>query len=304
MLNNTAAVLEGCLPDPDKINFVYRTNNEGKPGTVFDPVGIDHFELANKTYFWMQDGIILNNSFNATALNVFHDPEGSEGMQFGVDGVSLVTCPMAPNGPDIDAYTVKETPLHHDFGDGRRAFVGCGILPNTETASALEPDGYIYVYGYINGKGRSDLIVSRTRAEIFYDFSAWEFFTGSDWSKTLADSAIVAENISHELSVTPIREGKNKGQYLLVSQKNGAGHVVCCRLGDTPWGPFGPMIDLFHSDEWLAGEAIYTYNAKSHPHLSEPGTLLVSYNVNSLVMNAHVKNGDIYRPRFIVLKEV
>ena len=37
----------------------------------------------------------------------------------------------------------------------------------------------------------------------------------------------------------------------------------------------------------------------AHPHLSKPGELLISYNVNTLNFWDHFNYADIYRPRFI-----
>ena len=47
------------------------------------------------------------------------------------------------------------------------------------------------------------------------------------------------------------------------------------------------------------GNNYYTYNAKAHPHLSEEGSLLISYNVN--VINGDAVNTTDYHPRFIKL---
>ena len=44
------------------------------------------------------------------------------------------------------------------------------------------------------------------------------------------------------------------------------------------------------------------YNAKAHPHLSDPDHLLISYNVNTNIGGDfwyHFERGDLYRPRFI-----
>ena len=311
MPNNTLAVLKGDQPDPEQIQFIYRRSPSGKPGTVFDPPGIDHFELAGKRYFWLQDGIIIDDTLYVTALNVYHDPEKPEGLLFGVDGVSLIHCPMTSEGPDIDSYTVSETPLYHAFqeGEGARgggtAYVGCGIFPNTVSAGAPNPDGYIYVYGYINKDGRSDLIASRVEPACFGSFADWEFYCGDEaqpWCRDLSSVAVITENVSHELSVSPLPW--DSGKYILISQKDIAGHLITYRIGETPVGPFGEMADLYHTDEWLKGEGITTYNAKAHPHLSKPDELLVSYNVNTLSTDTHIKNGDVYRPRFIAVKEI
>jgi hypothetical protein len=51
-----------------------------------------------------------------------------------------------------------------------------------------------------------------------------------------------------------------------------------------------------------ANPSVYYYHAKAHPHLSEPGSLLVSFNVNATNFWDHFAWADIYRPRFLRLR--
>ncbi|MCL2710135.1 MAG: DUF4185 domain-containing protein [Planctomycetaceae bacterium] len=71
--------------------------------------------------------------------------------------------------------------------------------------------------------------------------------------------------------------------------------------GSSPIGPFGEAV-IFHRapEPTEMGPPIYSYNAKAHPHLSAPGLLLISYNVNRLRSLPHTT--DDYRPRFIELR--
>ena len=97
--------------------------------------------------------------------------------------------------------------------------------------------------------------------------------------------------------MTPVVAGPLKGKYLLVSM-----HVereLYIRIGESPVGPCGPRIDIYHTQEPDAGQEIYTYNAKAHPSLSPTGEWLISYNVNSRDWDSLIDNGDIYRPRFL-----
>jgi hypothetical protein len=100
--------------------------------------------------------------------------------------------------------------------------------------------------------------------------------------------------LSTEFSVTPLPDGR----FLLAYQKLGIGQETAVRLGPSPTGPFGPAVTLWTCPEADLDPDIYCYNAKAHPHLSEPGELLISYNVNTFDFADHV-HADIYRPRFI-----
>jgi len=74
---------------------------------------------------------------------------------------------------------------------------------------------------------------------------------------------------------------------------------VVAAIGYSPVGPFGPPRILWHAPEPDLDPDIYTYNAKAHPHLSQPGELIVSYNVNTFDFADHFAHAGIYRPRFI-----
>ena len=77
---------------------------------------------------------------------------------------------------------------------------------------------------------------------------------------------------------------------------------VGLRLGETPYGPFGPVVNVWECQEGRQ-KNIFTYNAKAHPHLSAPGEFLISYNVNAFDFFNEIKaQPNLYRPRFIKLK--
>ena len=86
-------------------------------------------------------------------------------------------------------------------------------------------------------------------------------------------------------------------------QVDGMSPTVGMRIGKTPYGPFGPIIKLWDCKPDLEEKTYLVYNAKAHPSLSEPGELLISYNINSLEFIKDLgKNPNLYRPRFIRVK--
>jgi hypothetical protein len=101
------------------------------------------------------------------------------------------------------------------------------------------------------------------------------------------------------LSVSPLPDGR----YALVFQTDGLGNDVGLRLGLSPQGPFGPVIKLYHAPENDMNKSLVPYNAKVHTNLSNPGELLISYNVISLDFFNDIKRwGHHYHPRFIRVK--
>lgn len=58
-------------------------------------------------------------------------------------------------------------------------YFGSGIFVNTKAANAPNPDGYVYIYGLI--EGNKSLIVARTLPKNIEQFTTWRFWNGNDW---------------------------------------------------------------------------------------------------------------------------
>lgn len=197
--------------------------------------------------------------------------------------------------PLLDQIQV-DTPLHFIPADGRGEMIfGAGIMANTAEAGAPHPDGYIYIYGTQNDPFIKKLVAARVLPNEFEDFGKWRFWDGAAWSPDIETAAPLANRISSELSVSPLPDGR----VVLVFQLDTLGRDVAIRIGDGPVGPFGDIVTLWRCPEPDTGPDIFCYNAKAHPHLSRPGELLISYNVNTFDFFGHFASADIYRPRFI-----
>jgi hypothetical protein len=170
-------------------------------------------------------------------------------------------------------------------------------LANTKKAGVKNADGYIYVYG-VKGPGK-EVLVARVLPKKFEDFTHWQFWTGKTWSKNLKEAFSIADKASNELSVTQLKDGR----YAMIFQINGISNKVGLRLGKSPVGPFGDVIEVWDCSKDLLNKNFFAYNAKAHPALSGKNGLLISYNINSFDfpndLNAHPQ---LYRPRFIKLK--
>ena len=282
MVNHTAAVLTNYEPEQktdraDTIRFLYGKNANGERTNLFD-----------KKY-WLQDGIVIDNKLYLTAFT----PDA----RWKPTQIDLITIPLLSSETfDWEKVTIAERfPLFAENEQYQLLF-GVGILDHSAT------DGYIYVYGYrdtLRG-GRKHLVAARVKPESYADGKQWRFWNGKDWVKdcteTFRDEALLAERVSTELSVTPIAKDK----FLLVFTQDVMSDRIAYKVGSSPIGPFGETVVFYRALEPQAmGEGIYVYNAKAHPHLSAPGLLLVSYNVNRL--GSLPRNANEYRPRFIEL---
>ena len=190
-----------------------------------------------------------------------------------------------------------DVPFFIGGNDSNSMSFGSGILVNTIAAGAINPDGYVYVYG-VKGTNKN-LVVSRVASKDFERTGEWQFWDGSHWIAEMSKVAGITDHVSNELSVSPLPDGR----YVLFFQVDGISSTIGVRVGSSPVGPFGPIIKVYDCSADLVGKKIYTYNAKAHPALSGKGELLVSYNVNSFDFENDIRlYPNLYRPRFIRVK--
>ena len=282
MVNHSAAVLTNYEPSQkmernDSLRFFYGTNGDGSRSNLFE-----------KKY-WFQDGIVIGKKLYLTGFI----PD----RRWKPTQIDLLSLPLLSSEIlDWEGVTVTERlPLLVENEQFLIIF-GVGILDHTAT------DGFVYVYGYrdtLRG-GVKHLVAARVKPESFADVGQWRFWNGTEWVQdcTVAfrEEALLAERVSTELSVTPIA----KDRFLLVFVQDVMSDRIAYKIGSSPIGPFGKTVVFYQAPEpKTLGSGIYVYNAKAHPHLSEPNLLLISYNVNRLGSLPH--NTNEYRPRFIEL---
>lgn len=255
------------------------------------------------TWFWLQDGLVLNNHIYFLPLIITSDLEKPEGLQFAVEGVCMVKAPIDGKEVAFEKHTQKPTPLFNKH-DGREMVFGAAIMNNTKEAGFKNGDGYVYIYGYSTTDGTREMHVARVLPDAFEDIDAWTFYKDGAWVDDVEEASGVLDNISCEMSVTPIETGVNEGKYLAVYQYNVDSDYVAYSIGDSPVGPFTEANIVYECEEpKTMKRKTYSYNAKAHPHLSSSGEILVTYNVNTYDMAHHYDNCEVYHPRFIRLKD-
>lgn len=299
VLNNTSAEFNGNCPE--KLDFRIRATSDGKPDSLI-PNPDD-----GRYFYWLQDCLIHNNRYISFTDNIVFDESGMEGFQFNLVGVDMVSIPIRDGSLDFDRVRTKETTL---FTESPRSYFGCAVLPNTYEAQMPFADGYVYIYGLKdNGLLAKSLLVSRVIPDQIEDFSQYSFYNGTEFVAGIENAAVICEEGGAEMSITPITTGEYAGRYLFIYSDANIGNRISCRIGDTPAGPFSESMLLYEIRESenirrFGGQKIYTYNAKAHYHISSEDSLLISYNVNSQDFESHLKNAEIYRPRFLRLKRI
>ncbi|MBG9377340.1 DUF4185 domain-containing protein [Panacibacter sp. DH6] len=293
MMNNSVAYFTGASPDPGKIKYFWRKDSAGNPLSMFEP---NTPNAPEKSYYWLGDGF-MNHARDSTiyifAYLIRNIPGGI--YPFEDIGVSMIALPKNSR-PPYAGQQQKETPLFFTDAKGKTVFGIC-VLPNTTGAGAPKPDGYVYVYG-VRGMNK-ELVVARVQDTAFDNFSEWRFWDGLSWNTDMHACAALTDNISNEMSVTFMPDGRVIAAYQLKT----ANTTVAIAAGATPWGPFQPAKKVWETPEAYDDLDFYTYNAKAHPNLSKPGELLISYNVNSFdFLDDIVKHPHHLRPRFISVK--
>ena len=296
MIHNSVATLKGSLPEEKNIKFDWDKNSKGAPESLFIP---NTPASKDGDYYWLGDGFVnqaLNDKTYIFGYRI-RDVKGANAFGFEHVGSTFIIIPKGSKPPfkdqkqmDIPFFALGEN------GSETMAF-GSGIFVNTAKAGAPNPDGYVYVYG-VRGKEKN-LVVARVLPKDFEKFDEWKFWDGSNWVAEMNKVANITNHVSNELSVTPLADGR----YALFFQVDGISSKIGVRLGSSPAGPFGPIINVYDCKGALTSKELFAYNAKAHPALSKPGELLVSYNVNSFDFHNDIKlYPNLYRPRFIRIK--
>lgn len=294
MVNNSIAYMQGKNPTEANITFHVDKDSEGKSQSLF-PMNLEIAEDGE--YYWLGDGFV-NPSNQNTYIFGYRVVNKPEYPVFGFDimGGAIIKLHADDRFPFRRQEQIS-FPFFYPIKPQVVGSFGAGILVNTESSRVPNPDGYIYVYG-VRDPGK-ELLISRVLPAKFEDFDAWKFWNGKKWVRDYLKAEPVTDGVSNELSVTPLPNGK----YILIFTAGGVEPAVHMRIGESPIGPFGPIISIWDCSDAIEEPEFFAYNAKAHPSLSQPGELLISYNVNSFKFWDQVRDHpNLYRPRFFKLK--
>lgn len=294
MINNSIGFLKGRQPESDMMSFHYKAKVDHTPASLFVP----RTERSKEDdYYWLGDGFVNvegDGNLYIFAYPIHHvDTTGIGGFGFEQIGVNLLKIPFDGVMPNFERTEQIETPF---FDIEKQTSFGSAIYVNTESAGAPHPDGNIYIYAVSNLNKRKGLIVARIASSSFLDFDKWRFWNGFAWVTDVKDADHIAWDVSNEMSVSPLPNGK----IALVYQYFTLSDDVTIQIGESLTGPFNEQKTVYKVSKEGWGNNYFPYNAKAYPHLSTPDSLLISYNVNSFdFFNDILNDPNLYRPRYV-----
>ncbi len=254
---------------------------------------------ALNSWLWLQDGVVIGDSHYFIPLVVNTDLSQPEGLQFKITDTALIETKIKDGKLDFSRVTQKIAPLLSKK-DNVEYIIGGAIFANTKQANSLNPDGYIYVYGYRSTFGLRQMVLARVKEEEFSLFDSWQYYTKEGWSYELTDAKPLLDHISPEFSVSEIREGVNKGKYIANFTFDTNTNEIAFSIGESLLGPFSkPQVIYLTPEQEKYKSTTYTYNSKAHPHLSKSKEILVTYNTNTYSFDHNMSDYRVYRPRFI-----
>jgi hypothetical protein len=267
MVNNTIAL----KPTGGKATFFYRTNSDGHPASVFQPIDVTN------SFFWPWDGIRSDRGLFVFLMQVRHTTDKSV-WGFDVFATQLAFVPN-PDGPPQDwKITLKKVPFK-PFG-----------------WAVMRDANFIYIYGSNRKKGGSFL--ARAPESALDDFGQWRFYSDGQWQEDAARATPVFPEAPSEGSVRWLGD---LHRFVAVYSPDIFGDIVM-RTSDAPSGPWTDRRVIFHCPEGKRTKAYFCYAGKMHPELSRPGELIMTYAVNSSNFSDLFNDAQLYWPRFIRLK--
>lgn len=178
-IHNVTAILKGNQPIKDSFEFIWATEN-GKPTSMFAP---NTPSTKPGEYYWLGDGFV-NVDVDST-LYIFayriEDLDPAEGFfTFRQVSVSLLAIPSGEQPPFKNVRQI-ETPLLFPYkgNPAHMTTFGNGVMVNTASAGAPDPDGYIYIMG--SSPPNIDMLLARTLPADFENLDKWTFWNGKEW---------------------------------------------------------------------------------------------------------------------------
>ena len=164
-------------------------------------------------------------------------------------------------------------------------------------------DGYMYIYGSdINFAANAfyGMKVARVPVGESLNTNKWTYWNGNQW---VAGEANAVPVVTSDVLTGVLAQNGGSG-FVAVSVPGGVydDSTVDLSYACSPQGPWSSPQAVYTIPEVYQYQDEIAYIPTVHPELSEAGTLVISYNVNSTIgLSALEQNVHLYQPRFLQL---
>jgi hypothetical protein len=292
---NSAAKHPTAWIVPDEKLFPPARNAEGKP--------VEH-------WFWTTGGgIVVPNEQGKPALFIalFHIARTTgKASVWNFESRGSVLAKVSNYRDPVASWQVEQIPIQHAISSQQTREQPTSKELSWGQALVLH-EKWVYIYGVQESAPLvKKLFLARVATEQLSEMQAWEFYAGDDsWSKQFSAAQAVADRGVNEFSVERMTH-EHQSRWIMVQSEPNLGRHIWIRTANTPQGPWSTPQVVHEVQEVERNSTYFTYAAKGHASLAEPGELLVSYVVNAHDFSAMLNDASIYRPRFvrIPLKEI
>ncbi|WP_052684436.1 fibronectin type III domain-containing protein [Lentzea aerocolonigenes] len=260
-IRNSAVVQQG-----DQLVQTLHGGTAQNPTTLVTGANPDEFH-------WIGAAMVQGNAVKA--LYGRYKNAGSGPLGFQRVGTTLVTFSL----PALTVASVTDLSLQNKIGWG---------------SAILSDGGYDYVYGTEDADGFKFAHVARVPSGNLG--AAWQFWDGTAWGSDETRSKRLFSGGGTGFSVI-----RKDGQIVVVTHDGNVGFSpwFVAYTASAPTGPFAGPTYLHKAPEPGLNPWQFAYDAQLHQEQAATGTLLMSYNVNSLQNEDNYKDARIYRPRFV-----
>jgi hypothetical protein len=241
-------------------------------------------------WYWAGAGLVEGGKL----VEFYHRLDGFGGdWNFAEQGVALATFSL----PGLRLESVRELPAAPPLPARTPIMWGSALF---------DQGSWTYVYGYRGHLDRLDhpkwLYVARAPRGHVSDPASWLYDTGAGWSADPAQAAELPTRVDSGFGLARVKD-----RYALITRRPSADlgdGAILAYLARSPAGPFGDADSalIYRAPETSSGW--FVYQARVHPQLAGHDRIVMSYNVNtSLVDGActpqNLRQAAVYRPRFV-----
>jgi len=290
MVHNAVAIQENTAVRPEI--FLGKTA-VGGPESFFDPPD-------GRGYFWLFHGATNHQGLWLFLIQV-ETTDASSAFGFRTIGTWLAHISNPHDAPPAWRVSMRKIPwkifpTDKAGGDdpGRTLHFGSWVTPVGDD---------LYIYGVDERPGKRGMIVAKVPVSRIGQFDRWRFLGPDGWVKDFRACRTLADDITTEYSVTPMKtgQGAEKSRYLLIQSAGNLSPDILAREAASPVGPWSEPRVIYTCPEPLRRKGVFTYAAKAHPELSRESGTVISYVANSVNFKDLIEHAWIYWPRFILL---